>query len=59
MATDSFGKTVIMDNDFADRFIKMQEEMEKNPPPSRTRKIKWGDPEKFAAALRKEYGVEK
>jgi hypothetical protein len=59
MATESIGKTVIMDNDFADRFIKMQEEVDSKPPTPRTREIRWGDPEKFAAALRRKYGVEK
>jgi hypothetical protein len=37
----------------------MQEEMEKNPPPPNTFEIKWGDPEKLAAAIRRKYGGEK
>jgi len=58
MATESIGKTVIMDNDFADRFIKMQEEVDSKPPAPRTREIKWGDPDRFAAALMRKYSVE-
>jgi len=33
MATESIGKTVYMDDDFADRFIAAQERLDKNPPP--------------------------
>jgi hypothetical protein len=58
MATESIGKTVHMDNEFADRFIEMEERMAKNPPPPNTREIKWGDPDEIAKALRREYGYE-
>ncbi|MDR1815464.1 MAG: hypothetical protein LBR00_02125, partial [Clostridiales Family XIII bacterium] len=59
MATESIGKTVHMDNEFAKRFIKMMEEQEKNPPKPNTREIKWGDAREIMAAIRKEYAIEK
>jgi hypothetical protein len=58
MASDSFGKTVYLTNEMADKIIAAQERMRANPPKPRERKIKWGDPEKVARALRKEYGYE-
>ena len=41
MATESFGKTVYMDNDFADKFLAQLERVNNNPPPPRKSKIKW------------------
>jgi hypothetical protein len=59
MATESFGQTVYLTNEMADRIIEAQKRVDANPPAPRTRKIKWGDSEKFARALEKEYGNEK
>jgi hypothetical protein len=59
MATDSFGKIVHMDNEFADRYIAAEKEMQANPPKPIKHKIKWAEPGKFAAALRREYNDEK
>jgi hypothetical protein len=56
MATESFGQIVYMTNDMADQIIAEQERMRANPPKPREHEIKWGDPKKFAEALRKEYG---
>jgi hypothetical protein len=56
MATESIGKIVVMDNDFADQFIAMGEELKKNPPQPNTREIPWGDAGQFMEALRREYG---
>ena len=56
MATESIGKTVYMDDDFADRFIAAQERVNKNPPPSRKSKIKWGDSEDLARRIHAAYG---
>jgi hypothetical protein len=58
MATESIGKTVHMDNEFADRFIEAMERLEKNPPPPNTHEIKWGNPEEIAKAIRRKYGYE-
>jgi len=58
MATDSIGKTVHMDDDFADRFIAYMEQLEKNPPAPRNHKINWGDPDKISKAIKQEYGYE-
>jgi hypothetical protein len=59
MATESFWQIVHMDNEFADRYIAAEKEMKANPPKPNNHKIKWGDPDKFAAALRKKYQDEK
>jgi|GEM_PF-3746195 len=40
MATESIGKTVYMDDDFADRFIAAQERVNQNPLPRKS-KIQW------------------
>ena len=56
MATESFGKTVYMDNDFADRFLAQLERVNQNPPAPRKSKIKWGDPDELADRLKKAYG---
>jgi hypothetical protein len=58
MATESIGKTVHMDDEFADRFIEAAERLRKNPPPPNTHEIKWGDSKEIAKALRREYGYE-
>jgi hypothetical protein len=55
MATDSFGKIVHMDDEFADRYLAAEAEMKLNPQKPNNHKIKWADPKKFAEALRKEY----
>jgi hypothetical protein len=59
MATESFGKIVHMDDEFADRYLAAEAAMKANPPKPSNHKIKWADPKKFAAALRKEYQNEK
>jgi len=59
MATDSIGKAVIMDNDFADKFIASMERLDKDPPAPRDHKINWGDPEKIVEALKKKNQNEK
>ena len=51
MATESIGKTVHMDNEFADRFISQMEQMEKNPPPPNNHEIRWGDSKKIEKAF--------
>jgi hypothetical protein len=56
MATESIGKTVYMDNDFADRFIEATERLDKEPQPLNTHEIRWGDPDEIAKAIRKKYG---
>jgi len=58
MASESFGKTVYLTNEMADRIIAAQERMRANPPKPREHEIKWGDPEKVSKALRREYGYE-
>jgi hypothetical protein len=58
MATDSFGKTVHLTNEMADRIIEAMEQAKKNPPKPGTHEIKWGDPEKISRAWRKQYGYE-
>ena len=58
MATESIGKTVYLTNEMADKIIEAMEEVRTNPHKPRTREIKWGDPEKIAAAWRKQYGYE-
>jgi hypothetical protein len=42
----------------ADRIIEAMERDKVNSPKPRTREIKWGDPDKIAAAWRKEYNDE-
>jgi hypothetical protein len=59
VATESIGQTVYLTDEMTDRIIKAQERVDANPPAPRTRKIKWGDPEKFAKALEKKYANEK
>jgi hypothetical protein len=59
MATESFGKIVHMDNEFADRYLAAEAEMKLNPPKPSNHKIKWGDPKKIVEAWRKEYQDEK
>jgi hypothetical protein len=56
MATDSFGQTVYLTNEMADRIIEAMERDKANPPKPRDHKIKWGDTKEIAAALRKQYG---
>jgi hypothetical protein len=58
MATESIGKTVYMDNDFADRFIEAMERTDKNPAYQGAHKIRWGDPDEIAKAIRKKYSNE-
>jgi hypothetical protein len=59
MATESIGQTVYLTNEMADRIIEAMERDEANPPKPRKNKINWGDPDKIAAAWRKEYDDEK
>jgi hypothetical protein len=59
MATESIGKIVHMDNEFADRFIAARERVNANPPKSRKFKIKWADSKKITETLKKQYGYEK
>jgi len=59
MATESIGKTVYMDDDFADRFIAAQERVDKNPPSPRMNKIRWGDSEELAKRINAAYGDDK
>ena len=56
MATESFGKTVYMDDDFADRFLTQLEKVNKNPPPPRKSNIEWGDSEDLAKRIHAAYG---
>ena len=59
MATESFGKTVYMDNDFADRFLAQLERVNKNPPPLRENKIKWltqAEEEELTKEIKEAYG---
>jgi len=58
MATESIGKTVYMDNEFADRFIAQMERFEKNPPVIEGRETPWGDSKKIAKAIKEKYGYE-
>jgi hypothetical protein len=59
MATESIGKIVHMDNEFADRFIAAQERVKANPPKPREFKIEWADSKKITETLKKQYGYEK
>jgi hypothetical protein len=59
MATDSFGQTVHLTNEMADRIIETMECDKAAPPKPHNNKINWGDPDKIAAAWRKEYENEK
>jgi hypothetical protein len=59
MATDSFGQTVHLTNEMADRIIEAMERDKANPPKPRNNKINWGDPERFLEDLRKQYIHEK
>jgi hypothetical protein len=56
MATDSFGQTVYLTNEMADRIIEAMERDKANPPKPRARKIIWGDSKKLADDLKKQYG---
>ncbi|MDR0875171.1 MAG: hypothetical protein LBN12_03050 [Clostridiales Family XIII bacterium] len=59
MATESFGKVVHMDDEFADRYLAAEAAMKANPPKPSNHKIKWADPKELIARLRKEYQDEK
>jgi hypothetical protein len=59
MATSSIGQAVVLNDEMVDRLIEQMEEVEANPSNSRTVKIKWGDPKKFAEALSRKYSDEK
>jgi hypothetical protein len=59
MATDSFGKTVHLTNEMADRIIEAMEQAKKNPPKPGTHEIKWGDDDKLTKALERKYGYAK
>ncbi|MDR3295131.1 MAG: hypothetical protein LBT26_04775 [Clostridiales Family XIII bacterium] len=58
MATESIGKIVHMDNEFADRFIAAQERAKTNPQKQREFKIEWADSKKITETLKKQYGHE-
>jgi hypothetical protein len=57
MATSSIGRAVVVDDKSADIMIAAMEEAEINPLKSRTREIKWADPEKVLEswARKREY----
>jgi hypothetical protein len=59
MATESIGKIVHMDNEFADRFIAAQERVKANPPKPHGFEIKWADSNKITETLKKQYEHEK
>jgi hypothetical protein len=59
MATDSFGKTVHLTNEMADRIIEAMEQAKKTPPKPSTHKIKWGDDDKLTKILERKYGYAK
>jgi hypothetical protein len=59
MATESIGKIVHMDNEFADRFIVARERVKANPPKPSKFKIEWADSMKITETLKKQYGYEK
>jgi hypothetical protein len=58
MATSSFGKLIVIDDEAADNIIAAIEEQDANPKPSVRREIRWGDPKKLAEALHEEYAHE-
>jgi hypothetical protein len=55
MATDSFGQTVYLTNEMADRIIEAMERDKANPPKPRVHKIKWGDSKEIAKKLEAQY----
>ena len=58
MATDSFGKTVYLTNEMADRIIEAMEEVKANPPKPNDCVIPWGDPDKIITSWKKQAGYE-
>jgi len=55
MATESIGQTVHLTNEMADRMIEAMERVRANPPEQPTRNFKWGDPDKLARDLKRQY----
>ncbi|MDR1042346.1 MAG: hypothetical protein LBL54_00395 [Clostridiales Family XIII bacterium] len=55
MATSSFGKTVYLTDEMADRIIEAMEEVRANPPKPHTREIKWGDEDALTKALERKF----
>jgi hypothetical protein len=55
MATDSFGQTVYLTNEMADRIIEAMERDKANPPKPRKNKINWGDSKEIAKKLEQQY----
>jgi hypothetical protein len=58
MATDSFGKTVYLTDEMADRIIEAMERVNANPPKQHTHEIKWGDHDELTGLLKKQYAHE-
>jgi hypothetical protein len=58
MATESFGQTVHLTDEMADRIIEGIERVRINPPEPPIQNFKWGDPAKLAMDLKKQYDHE-
>jgi hypothetical protein len=59
MATSSFGKTVYLTDEMADRIIEAMDEVRKNPPKPAKRfdEIKWGDQDELTERINRKYAV--
>ena len=55
MATESFGKTIYMDNDFADRYLAQLDKVNQNPPQHKSN-IKWWDSAELSKRIKQAYG---